>query len=111
MDELFGDLLARDGVSNVLVLPPATGCRSCRVVIKQGPVPEPVREVDPDQVRRFLAYVAGFTRKELRRDRPTLDVVLPDGGERIHADIEPVTTGPARSRSEGRRVGKEGVRT
>ena len=95
MAELFGDLLARDTIANVLVLPPPAGEGNCRVLVKDGPVPELVREVDPDRVRRFLAYVAGFARQELRRDRPTLDVVLPDGGERIHADIEPVTTGPA----------------
>jgi len=95
MDDLFGDLLHRPEVANVLVLPPLRGSGRCRVVVKNGPAPEFVREVDPDQVRRFLAYVAGFARKELRRDRPTLDVTLPETGERIHADVEPVTTGPA----------------
>lgn len=94
-DALFGDLLARDDVANVLVLPPLAGSTRCRVLVKNGPVPEPVREVPSEDVARFLAYVAGFARRELRRDRPTLDVVLPDGGERIHADVEPVTTGPA----------------
>ena len=95
MGELFGDLLAKGEVANVLVLPPSAHGGNCRVLVKDGPVPVFVREVDPDRVRRFLAYVAGFARKELRRDHPSLDVVLPDGGERIHADIEPVTTGPA----------------
>jgi Flp pilus assembly CpaF family ATPase len=95
MGELFGDLLARGDVANVLVLPPADGVGPCRVLVKDGPVPVFVREVDTDRVRRFLAHVAGFARRELRRDRPTLDVVLPDSGERIHADVEPVTTGPA----------------
>lgn len=95
MAELFGDLLARGDVANILVLPPPTGTGHCRVLVKDGPTPVFVREVETDRVRRFLAYVAGFARRELRRDRPTLDVVLPDGGERIHADIEPVTTGPA----------------
>ncbi|MDR6773297.1 ATPase, T2SS/T4P/T4SS family [Azospirillum sp. BE72] len=94
-EDLFGDLLARDDVANVLVLPPLRGQGNCRVLVKNGPSPEFVREADPDQVRRFLATVAGFQRKELRRDRPTLDVTLPETGERIHADIEPVTTGPA----------------
>ncbi|HET8727757.1 MAG TPA: ATPase, T2SS/T4P/T4SS family [Alphaproteobacteria bacterium] len=95
MAELFGDLLTRDDVGNLLVLPPPTGLGPCQVVVLDGVRPERVRKVDPDQVRCFLAYVAGFAGKELRRDRPTLDVVLPDGGERIHAEIEPVTTGPA----------------
>ena len=95
MDGLFGDLLSREDVANVLVLPPLRGSGRCRVVVKNGPSPEFVREADPDQVRRFLAYVAGFQRKELRRDRPTLDVTLPETGERIHADVEPVATGPA----------------
>jgi type IV secretion system protein TrbB len=95
MAELFGDLLARDDVANVLVLPPLRGGGGCRVVTKDGPDIRQWREADPGQVMRFLAYVAGFARKELRRDRATLDVVLPGGGERIHANIEPVTTGPA----------------
>lgn len=95
MAELFGDLLAQPDVANVLVLPPAAGAGPCRVLVKDGPEPRFVREVDADRVRRFLAHVAGFARKELRRDRPTLDVVLPDGGERIHADVEPITPGPA----------------
>ncbi|HEY0834321.1 MAG TPA: ATPase, T2SS/T4P/T4SS family [Azospirillum sp.] len=95
MEALFGDLLTRGDVANVLVLPPLRGQGQCRVVVKNGPSPEFVREVDPEQVRRFLATVAGFARKELRRDRPTLDVTLPETGERIHADVEPVTTGPA----------------
>ncbi|QCO02847.1 ATPase, T2SS/T4P/T4SS family [Azospirillum argentinense] len=95
MDGLFGDLLSREDVANVLVLPPMRGQGTCRVLVKNGPSPEFVRDANPDQVRRFLAYIAGFQRKELRRDRPTLDVTLPETGERIHADIEPVTTGPA----------------
>ncbi|MGQ9370705.1 ATPase, T2SS/T4P/T4SS family [Azospirillum sp. ST 5-10] len=95
MDELFGDLLRRPDVANVLVLPPLHGQSRCRVLVKDGPVPAFVRDADPEQVRRFLAHVAGFQRKELRRDRPTLDVTLPETGERIHADVEPVTTGPA----------------
>jgi Flp pilus assembly CpaF family ATPase len=92
---LFGDLLARDDVANVLVLPPAGGAGLCRVVVKNGPVPEFVRTVEPAQVMRFLATVAGFARRELRRDRPTLDAVLPVTGERLHADIPPVTPGPS----------------
>ena len=95
MNDLFGDLLTREDVANVLVLPPLRGQGTCRVLVKNGPSPEVVREAEPDQVRRFLATVAGFERKELRRDRPTLDVTLPETGERIHADVEPVTTGPA----------------
>ncbi len=94
-DALFGDLLSRGDVANVLVLPPLCGQESCRVVVKNGPVPELVRMVEPEQVRRFLALVAGFHRKELRRDRPTLDAVLPVTGERLHADLPPVTPGPS----------------
>lgn len=93
-EALFGDLLSA-GVANVLVLPPRRGCTRCRVVVKDGPEPRFVREVGAEDVMRFLALVAGFHRKELRRDRPTLDAVLPVTGERIHADIEPVTTGPS----------------
>lgn len=94
MDALFGDLLAREDVANVLVLPPRAGAAACRVVTKDGPDLRVWREVEPEQVRRFLAYVAGFARKELRRERASLDVVLPGGGERIHANVEPVSTGP-----------------
>ncbi len=77
------------------MLPPLRGSGRCRVVVKNGPSPEFVREVDPAQVLRFLAYLAGFPRRELRRDRPTLDAALPETGERIHADVEPVTPGPS----------------
>src|SRR5438128_537693 len=87
MEELFGDLLRRADIANLLVLPPGTGSGPCRLVIKEAGRVVPVRDLDPEQVRRFLAHAAGFARRELRRDRPTLDVVLPETGERIHADI------------------------
>lgn len=91
---LFADLLDRPGVATLLVLPPRASGDPCRLVLAGGGRPEPAGTAEPGAVMRFLALASGLNAKELRRDRPTLDLVLP-GGERLHADIDPVAPGPA----------------
>jgi Flp pilus assembly CpaF family ATPase len=91
---LFADLLERPGVTTLLVLPPRVPGDPCRLVLAGGERPEPAGTAEPGAVMRFLALASGLNAKELRRDRPTLDLVLP-GGERLHADIDPVAPGPA----------------
>lgn len=91
---LFGDLLERPDVTTLLVLPPQAPGAPCRIVLIGAEGPEPAGTVGPGAVMHFLALAAGLNAKELRRERPTLDLVLP-GGERLHADIEPIAPGPA----------------
>lgn len=92
--EVFGGLLADPAVSNVLVLPPGTGERCARVLVRDGAGVRLSHLAEVAGVRRLLAYLAGLARRELRPGRATLDAVLP-GGERLHAVIDPVAPGPS----------------
>ena len=96
MAEIFGDLLdPANGINNVLVWPPRRGSSDCTVGYKVGFEVARHATVPARRVARFFDLVAGFARQELTQAAPTLDVTLPDGFERIHIDMPPITTGPA----------------
>ncbi len=94
MDGLLGGLMDDPEVTDILCNPPRLGEDRCAIWVRRGGDVLPHGRADPDQVMLFLGYVAGLAGKELRPGRPSLDVTLPVTGERVHADVPPVTLGP-----------------
>jgi Flp pilus assembly CpaF family ATPase len=91
MHALIGDWLILPGVSDIKCLPRGAVCSI--LVVKDGQR-ELVKEVDTDEVRRFLKMLATLCGKQFNRMKPNLDVSVPITGERISASMEPVTSGP-----------------
>lgn len=93
LGDLIGDLLAEHGTSDVVVLPPRLGGSTCRVLTIRDGATTFRREVAEPAGHDVVALLAGLCGRDLHRSSPILDVVLPDGGERVHASIPPATMG------------------
>lgn len=94
LSDLCGDLLAEPDSSDVVFVPPRLGSRECQVATLVQGQPVARRTVSAYDVGDMLALLAGLCRRELHWSAPVLDVVLPDGGERVHATVAPATVGP-----------------
>ena len=94
LDDLCGDLLAEPDATDVVFIPPRLGGAECTVVTLVRAVPVVRRTVSMHDLGDVLALLAGLCRRELHGSAPVLDVVLPDGGERVHATVPPAAVGP-----------------
>jgi Flp pilus assembly CpaF family ATPase len=94
LTSLCGDLLEEPQNSDIVFVPPRIGRSTCIIATLVSGAPVARREVSMHELGDVLALLSGLCRRELHWASPVLDVVLPDGGERVHATVPPATIGP-----------------
>lgn len=96
-EEVFGDALTEEGVTDLFADPPNHGDDPtlCSVKKKRFGKRLLIGYAPMVKVMLLASLAAGLANRELNRRTPRLAVTLPITGERVQAHVPPVSLGPA----------------